>query len=184
MLLGCCRCLAALPPLDLGNPAGFDYPLVLKVSQLVWTLVEAVVMVWLLQWCWLTWMTAAARVAAVFGLTGIAVQVGGTAASWLWVMAYLLLHHQLMLLLLNLLWAIVSLMQRTPASELHLADVFAASVRRRPLLTRAVSVEVALVQDCLSAPCCKTITNGILCDSAGDAVDAFAVAVSFSDVLL
>eukprot|EP00775_Hariotina_reticulata_P006311 gene6311-6546_t len=67
----------ALPPLDLGHPAGFEYPLVLKVSQLVWTLVEAVLMVWLLQWCWLAWMTAAARVSAVFGLTGIAVQALG-----------------------------------------------------------------------------------------------------------
>eukprot|EP00879_Flechtneria_rotunda_P021865 GHRR01023058.1.p1 GENE.GHRR01023058.1~~GHRR01023058.1.p1 ORF type:complete len:312 (+),score=62.16 GHRR01023058.1:288-1223(+) len=66
---------AELPLLDINNPAGFHYPMVLRLSQLFWTVVELFLMVWGLRWSWHSWQAAVARLAGAVGLANALSQV-------------------------------------------------------------------------------------------------------------
>lgn len=66
---------ADLPPLEISSPSGFDYPLIVRLSQLVWTLFEGA-LVWLgisVSWGW--WRALAARLGMMAGLTAGGQQV-------------------------------------------------------------------------------------------------------------
>jgi hypothetical protein len=66
---------AALPELDIRAPAGFPYPLQLKLSQLFWTLLELALMLWGLAWSVRTWCGMAARLAGMLRLGVAGLQV-------------------------------------------------------------------------------------------------------------
>jgi hypothetical protein len=69
---------AALPELVIRAPAGFPYPLQLKLSQIFWTLLELALMLWGLAWSVRAWCRLAARLAAMLqlGATGLQVSCG------------------------------------------------------------------------------------------------------------
>jgi hypothetical protein len=70
-------CAAALPELDIKAPAGFPYPLQLRLSQLFWTLFELFLMTWGLVWSIRTWGSVAARLAGMLHLGVAGLQVRG-----------------------------------------------------------------------------------------------------------
>lgn len=66
---------AALPELDIRAPAGFPYPMQLRLSQLFWTLLEAGLMAWGLAWSARAWCSIAARLAGMLHLGAAGLQV-------------------------------------------------------------------------------------------------------------
>lgn len=71
---------AALPPLRV-QPAAMQYPAVLKLSQLVWTLLELALMGLGLALAVYAWLAATSRLAALAGVGGVVLQVR---AAWHW----------------------------------------------------------------------------------------------------
>lgn len=79
LLLLCCCCwrwsAAALPPLQ-PQVEGYGMPASLRASQLLWTVFEGWLALWLLQKTWLAWTVCALWQATTLGLAGPLQQVG------------------------------------------------------------------------------------------------------------